>query len=65
MAAALPQVLAPLLLEPLQRHLDEYEWRPGGHQVRLALAMAGEWAGAIGSVYSYFHPAHFQSIPTP
>jgi glucokinase len=38
------------LLKPLQRYLDQYEWRPGGHQVQLALASAGEWAGACGSV---------------
>jgi glucokinase len=38
------------LLKPLQHYLDQYEWRPGGHRVRLMLASAGEWAGAIGSV---------------
>jgi glucokinase len=38
------------LLTPLQAYLDQYEWRPGGHRVRLMLASAGEWAGAIGSV---------------
>jgi glucokinase len=40
-----------LLLAPLQRYLDDYEWRPGGHRVRLSLATAGEWAGAIGAAY--------------
>ena len=38
------------LLTPLQNYLDRYEWRPGGHKVRLLLASAGEWAGTIGSV---------------
>jgi glucokinase len=38
------------LLTLLQNYLDQYEWRPGGHRVRLMLASAGEWAGAIGSV---------------
>ena len=38
------------LLKPLQHYLDQYEWRPGDHKVRLMLASAGEWAGAIGSV---------------
>ncbi len=38
------------LLKPLQSYLDQFEWRPGGHQVRLTLASAGEWAGAYGSV---------------
>ena len=36
------------LLAPLQSYLDQYEWRPGGHRVRLTQASAGEWAGAIG-----------------
>jgi glucokinase len=38
------------LLQPLQQHLDHYEWRPGGRQVQLVLASAGEWAGTYGSV---------------
>jgi glucokinase len=43
------------LLTPLQNYLDQYEWRPGGHRVRLMLASAGEWAGAIGSVRALEH----------
>jgi glucokinase len=39
------------LLQPLQACLDEFEWAPGGHRVRLALASAGEWAGAYGCVH--------------
>jgi glucokinase len=38
------------LMLPLQSALAEYEWTPGGHRVRLALATAGEWAGAYGCV---------------
>ncbi len=38
------------LMQPLQSCLAEYEWTPGGHRVRLALATAGEWAGAFGCV---------------
>ena len=38
------------LLEPLERWLDEYEWRPGGLKVPLKMASAGEWAGALGVV---------------
>lgn len=38
------------LMLPLQSALAEYEWTPGGHRVRLALATAGEWAGAFGCV---------------
>jgi glucokinase len=41
------------LLAPLQKYLDSYEWRPGGQKVRLALASAGEWAGACGSVRDF------------
>jgi glucokinase len=44
------------LLTPLQNYLDRYEWRPGGHKVRLLLASAGEWAGAIGSVRELERP---------
>lgn len=44
------------LVRPLQRYLDHYEWRPGGHQVRLTLASAGEWAGALGSVRALAGP---------
>jgi glucokinase len=39
------------LMLPLQTCLDEFEWAPGGHRVRLALASAGEWAGAYGCVH--------------
>jgi glucokinase len=39
------------LMQPLQTYLDEFEWAPGGHRVRLALASAGEWAGAYGCVH--------------
>jgi glucokinase len=39
------------LMQPLQACLDDFEWTPGGHRVRLALASAGEWAGAYGCVY--------------
>lgn len=38
------------LMLPLQSALAEYEWTPGGHRVRLALATAGEWAGAYGCI---------------
>lgn len=41
-----------LLMQPLHDYLDEYEWRPGGHRVKLVLATAGEWAGAVGAAYA-------------
>jgi glucokinase len=37
------------LFDPLQRHLDEIEWRPGGHRVKIISAELGEFAGAIGA----------------
>lgn len=40
------------LLKPLATFLDQYEWRPGGHRVRVALASLGDEAGAFGSVRS-------------
>lgn len=39
----------PLLFEPLNRFLDEMEWRPGGHRVRVVPAALGEWAGTYGA----------------
>jgi len=42
------------LLQPLQDYLDDYEWRPGGRCVRLALATAGEWSGCYGAARYLF-----------
>lgn len=44
------------LLEPLERFLDDYEWRPGGHRVRIVPAQAGDMAGCFGSVWSLMNP---------
>ncbi len=41
-----------LLFKPLQQALGEFEWRPGGNQVRLAPAMLGDSAGCLGSVFN-------------
>ena len=41
----------PLLYEPLQKVLDEVEWRPSGGAVRLLKAEMGEWAGAVGAAW--------------
>lgn len=38
-----------VLFDPLQRLLDEVEWRPGGGQVKLLPATLGELAGAYGA----------------
>jgi glucokinase len=34
----------------LERWLDAYEWRPGGHRVPVLRATLGEWAGCYGAV---------------
>lgn len=46
------------LMQPLQAYLDDFEWAPGGHRIRLALASAGEWAGAYGCVYHCQNTEH-------
>jgi len=40
------------LFEPLQRALDEVEWRPGGQKVKVIPAELGEFAGAYGAACS-------------
>jgi glucokinase len=37
------------LWTPLERFLDEYEWRPTGRKVPIVSAALGEWAGAYGA----------------
>lgn len=39
------------LFNPLNHFLDEFEWRPDGHRVRVIPAALGEWAGAIGAAW--------------
>ena len=39
------------LFQPLQAGLDEFEWRPGNHGVRLVKAALGSNAGAVGAAY--------------
>ncbi len=39
----------PLLFDNLERELRRVEWRPGGHQIQIAPAQLGEWAGACGA----------------
>ena len=39
-------------IEPgLDRWLDQYEWRPGGHRVPVLRATLGEWAGCHGALH--------------
>ncbi len=37
------------LLEPLQQHLEAWEWQPTGSRVRIVTAWLGEFAGAFGA----------------
>jgi glucokinase len=37
------------LFEPLQKFMNEVEWRPGGHCVKIIAAQLGDWAGAFGA----------------
>jgi glucokinase len=40
------------LFAPLAEYLDEFEWRPAGHRVRVVPAALGEWAGAYGAAWN-------------
>ena len=42
------------LFKPLQRFVDEIEWRPGGHCAKILPAQLGEFAGSYGAA----HAAH-------
>lgn len=44
------------LFDRLERFLEEYEWRPGGHRVRVLPAELGEWAGAYGAAHLAQNP---------
>ncbi len=39
------------LLEPLKNLMADYEWRPGGHQIKINKAQLGGYAGAIGAAF--------------
>jgi glucokinase len=39
------------LFQPLRAALDEFEWRPGGAQVRMVKAALGRNAGPAGAAY--------------
>jgi glucokinase len=38
-----------VLMRPLTRWLDEFEWRPDGRLVKVVIAQLDEWAGAYGA----------------
>jgi len=39
------------LFDPLRKYLDDFEWRPLGHQVAVVPATLGDKAGAIGAAH--------------
>jgi glucokinase len=41
-----------LLFVPLQRYIDEMEWRPAGHCTKILPAQLGEFAGAYGAAHT-------------
>lgn len=47
------------LFDRLDRYLEEYEWRPGGHRVKVLHAQLGEWAGAYGAAHLARHPTTY------
>jgi glucokinase len=40
------------LFQPLDRWLEDYEWRPHGQRARIVPAELGEFAGAIGAAWN-------------
>ena len=47
------------LMNPLNKVLDEVEWRPGSHKVPVIFGKLGTWAGAVGAAYTAIN---FESI---
>ncbi len=39
------------LFQPLENYMSKYEWRPGGHKIKINSARLGAYAGAIGAAY--------------
>ncbi len=39
------------LFEPLKKFMFDYEWRPGGYQIKITKAKLGGYAGAIGAAF--------------
>lgn len=40
-----------VLFNPLNDFLEKFEWRPGGHKVKILPAQLGEWAGTHGAAF--------------
>ena len=43
------------LFRPLQKHLNTFEWRPGGQRARIVAAKLGDRAGAFGAAWNAIH----------
>jgi glucokinase len=41
-----------VLFDPLAAALDQCEWRPAGHRVKIVPAELGEWAGTCGAAWN-------------
>ena len=39
------------LFDPLEKYLDEMEWRPGGHRAKIVPAVLGDFSGALGAAH--------------
>jgi len=44
------------LFDRIARYLEQYEWRPAGHRVKVIPASLGEWAGAYGAAHLAQNP---------
>lgn len=44
------------LFDRIDQYLEEYEWRPAGHRVKVLPAELGEWAGAYGAAHLAQNP---------
>ena len=44
------------LFDRIATYLDEFEWRPADHRVRVMPAILGEWAGAYGAAHAALNP---------
>jgi glucokinase len=39
------------LLEPLEKFMEDYEWRPGNYRTKITNAKLGSYAGAMGAAF--------------
>jgi glucokinase len=46
------------LFEPLNRYMDEYEWRAGGNKAEIVKAIYGDIAGTVGAASFAFTKSH-------